>query len=87
MRRKTKKDLNLSKLKTGCSPCLNESIKMQQKLLIKIFQKLKQKKLKKLYHLYSKTFKFDVNNSGFKCKLIFLPEINSRYSQDDKNKS
>ena len=32
MRRITKKDLNLTKLKTGCSPCLNEAMKMQQKL-------------------------------------------------------
>ena len=32
MRRITKKDLNLNKLKTGCSPCLNEAMKMQQKL-------------------------------------------------------
>ena len=32
MRRINKKDLNLNKLKTGCSPCLNEAKKMQQKL-------------------------------------------------------
>ena len=32
MRRTNKKDLNLNKLKTGCSPCLNEARKMQQKL-------------------------------------------------------
>ena len=32
MRRTIKKDLNLNKLKTGCSPCLKEVKKMQQKI-------------------------------------------------------
>ena len=32
MRRITKKDLNLNKLKTGCSPCLEEAKIMQRKI-------------------------------------------------------
>jgi hypothetical protein len=32
MRRTIKKDINLNKLKTGCSPCLKEANKMQQKI-------------------------------------------------------
>jgi hypothetical protein len=32
MRRTIKKALNLNKLKTSCSPCLNEARKMQQKI-------------------------------------------------------
>ena len=32
MRRITKKDVNLNKLKTGCSPCMNEAKKMEQKI-------------------------------------------------------
>ena len=48
MRRTTKKDLNLSKLKTGRSPCLNEAIKMQQKLSNKDISKIKTEKIKKI---------------------------------------
>ena len=32
MRRSTKKDINLNKLKTGCSPCINEAKIMEQKI-------------------------------------------------------
>ena len=32
MRRATKKEVNLNKLKTGCSPCMNEAKKMEQKI-------------------------------------------------------
>ena len=32
MRRITKKDINLNRLKTGCSPCMNEAKKMEQKI-------------------------------------------------------
>ena len=32
MRRSTKKNVNLNKLKTGCSPCMNEAKKMEQKI-------------------------------------------------------
>ena len=32
MRRATKKEINLNKLKTGCSPCISEAKKMEQKI-------------------------------------------------------
>tara|TARA_Y100000768_G_scaffold261734_1_gene199468 strand:+ start:545 stop:715 length:171 start_codon:yes stop_codon:yes gene_type:complete len=32
MRRSTKREINLNKLKTGCSPCLREAKIMQQKI-------------------------------------------------------
>ena len=32
MRRATKKNVNLNKLKTGCSPCMSEAKKMEQKI-------------------------------------------------------
>ena len=48
MRRITKKDLNLSKLKTGCSPCLNEAKKMQQKLSNRDVSQIKIEEIKKI---------------------------------------
>ena len=32
MRRAVKKEANLNKLKTGCSPCMKEANKMEQKI-------------------------------------------------------
>ncbi len=32
MRRAIKKEVNLNKLKTGCSPCINEAKIMEQKI-------------------------------------------------------
>ena len=32
MRRTIKKEINLNKLKTGCSPCMSEARKMEQKI-------------------------------------------------------
>ena len=48
MRRVDKKDLNLNKLKTGCSPCLNESRKMQLKLADRDISKIKIEEIKKI---------------------------------------
>ena len=48
MRRINKKDLNLNKLKTGCSPCLNESRKMQLKLADRDLSKIKIEEIKKI---------------------------------------
>jgi hypothetical protein len=48
MRRITKKDLNLSKLKTGCSPCLSEANKMQQKLSNRDVSQIKIEEIKKI---------------------------------------
>ena len=47
-RRATKKDLNLNKLKTGCSPCLNEAKKMQQKISNREVSKIKIQEIKKI---------------------------------------
>jgi hypothetical protein len=43
-----KKDLNLSKLKTSCSPCLNEAKKMQQKISDKEISEMKIEEIKKI---------------------------------------
>ncbi len=48
MRRTNKKDLNLNKLKTGCTPCLNEAFKMQQKLSDREISKIKIEEIKKI---------------------------------------
>ena len=48
MRRTNKKDLNLNKLKTGCSPCLNEARKMQQKLSDRAVSEIKIEEIKKI---------------------------------------
>jgi TATA-binding protein-associated factor Taf7 len=48
MRRTNKKDLNLNKLKTGCSPCLNEVQKMQQKLSDRKVSEIKIEEIKKI---------------------------------------
>ena len=48
MRRATKKDLNLNNLKNGCSPCLNEVKKMQQKLANREVSEIKIKEIKKI---------------------------------------
>ena len=48
MRRTIKKDLNLNKLKTGCSPCLNEAKKMQQKIANREVSEIKIKEIKKI---------------------------------------
>ena len=48
MRRITKKNLNLNKLKTGCSPCLNEVKKMQQKISNREVSDIKIEEIKKI---------------------------------------
>ena len=48
MRRIIKKDLNLNKLKTGCSPCLNEVKKMQQKISNREVSEIKIDEIKKI---------------------------------------
>ena len=46
--RTNKKELNLNKLKTGCSPCLNEALKMNQKLSGREVSKIKIEEIKKI---------------------------------------
>ena len=48
MRRIIKKNLNLNKLKTGCSPCLNEVKKMQQKISNREITDIKIEEIKKI---------------------------------------
>ena len=48
MRRTNKKDFNLNRLKTGCSPCLNEVRKMQQKLSDREVSEIKIEEIKKI---------------------------------------
>jgi|TARA_B100000767_G_C19545913_1_gene442811 hypothetical protein len=48
MRRTIKKDLNLSHLKTGCSPCLNEAKKMQHKISNREVSEIKIEEIKKI---------------------------------------
>ena len=46
MERTTKKDINLNKLKTGCSPCMSEAKKMEQKLSNRKISEIKIKEVK-----------------------------------------
>ena len=48
MRRKTKKELNLNKLKTGCSPCLIEAKKMQKKIANRSLSEIKIQEIKNI---------------------------------------
>ena len=48
MRRTSKNSLNLNKLKTGCSPCINEAMKMQQKLSNRKISEIKIEEIKKI---------------------------------------
>ena len=48
MRRIIKKNLNLSKLKTGCSPCLEEAKKMQRKISNRELSEIKIKEIKSI---------------------------------------
>jgi len=48
MRRTNKKDLNLNRLKTGCSPCLNEAKKMQKKIANRSLSEIKIQEIKNI---------------------------------------
>ena len=48
MRRTIKKDLYLNKLKTGCTPCLNEAKKMQQKISNREVSEIKIQEIKNI---------------------------------------
>ena len=48
MRRSINKDLNLNKIKTGCSPCLNEARKMQQRISNREVSEIKIQEIKKI---------------------------------------
>ena len=48
MGRTIKKDLNLNRLKTGCSHCLNEAKKMQQKVANRSLSEIKIQEIKNI---------------------------------------
>ena len=54
MRRTTKKDINLNKLKTGCSPCMQEAKKMEQKISKR---KISEIKIDEIKNIVSSMFK------------------------------
>ena len=56
MRRTTKKEVNLNKLKTGCSPCMSEAKKMEQKLSNR---KISEVKIEEVKAIVSSLFKKD----------------------------
>ena len=48
MRRISKKDINLNKLKTGCSPCMREAKIMEQKISDRKISEIKINEVKKI---------------------------------------
>ena len=48
MRRATKKDVNLNKLKTGCLPCMNEARRMEEKILKRNISEIKIDEIKNI---------------------------------------
>ena len=48
MRRIIKKNLNLNKLKTGCSPCLEKAKEMQRKISNRELSEIKIKEIKSI---------------------------------------
>ena len=49
-----KKDINLNKLKTGCSPCMSEAKKMEQKISNR---KVSEIKIEEVKNIISSIFK------------------------------
>ena len=56
MRRITKKEINLNKLKKGCSPCMLEAKKMEQKISNR---KISEIKIEEVKTIVSSMFKKD----------------------------
>ena len=56
MRRAIKKEINLNKLKKGCSPCMSEAKKMEQKLSNR---KISEIKIEEVKTIVSSMFKKD----------------------------
>ena len=48
MRRTSKKEINLNKLKTGCSHCINEARKKEKKISNRNISEIKVKEIKKI---------------------------------------
>ena len=61
MRRTIKKNSNLNKLKTGCSPCLKEAEIMQQKIAKRQISDIKIQEIKNIISsLFKEKYVFDV---------------------------
>ncbi len=56
MRRTIKKEINLNKLKSGCSPCISEVKKMEQKISNR---KVSEIKIEEVKSIVSSMFKKD----------------------------
>ena len=56
MRRTIKKEINLNELKTGCSPCISEDKKMEQKISNR---KVSEIKIEEVKVIVSSMFKKD----------------------------
>ena len=56
MRRAIKKEINLNMLKTGCSPCISEAKKMEQKISNR---KVSEIKIEEVKTIVSSMFKKD----------------------------
>ncbi len=56
MRRTKKKDINLNRLKTGCSPCMSEAKKMERKISDR---KVAEIKIEEVKSIVSSLFKKD----------------------------
>ena len=56
MGRTTKNEINLNKLKTGCSPCISEAKKMEQKISNR---KVSEIKIEEVKTIVSSMFKKD----------------------------
>ena len=50
MRRITKKDINLNRLKTGCSPCMSEAKKMELKISNRKISEIKIEEVKTIIY-------------------------------------
>ncbi len=48
MRRTIKKEINLNKLKTGCSPCMTEAKKMEQRISNRDISEIKIEEVKSI---------------------------------------
>jgi len=57
MRRAIKKEINLNKLRTGCSPCMAEAKKIEQKISNRKVSEIKIEEVKKIV-----SSMFDKNN-------------------------
>ena len=72
MSRTIKKEINLNKLKSGCSPCMSEAKKMEQKISNREVSEIKIEEVKVIVSsMFKKDWKFDVNFSGSMQAILY----------------